>query len=71
MGDSAEWAVLDDWVRCRFAGPGVSSLADEARFFGESELMLTVTGGLPLASRARLVLAGLRSAPDEGTLSSI
>lgn len=56
-GDSAECAVLDDSVRCRFAGPGVSSLADEGLFFGESELMLTINGGLSLISRSRLVLA--------------
>lgn len=55
-GDSAEWAVLDDSVRCRFAGPGLSSLAGEALFFGESELMLTVKSGLSLVSRAWLIL---------------
>lgn len=49
-GDSAEEAVLDDCVRCRFAGPWLSSLADEARFSGEWELILRVARALSLAS---------------------
>lgn len=44
----------DDCVRCRFAGPGLSTVEDDARFFGDSELMLTVTSSQSLASWLRL-----------------
>lgn len=52
MGDSVDWTVLDDCVRCRFAGPWVSSLAGDARFSGEPELILTGASGLCLSLRA-------------------